>query len=189
MTQPSIRVLIVDRHTMVRRGTRAMLAEISDIHVVGEASSGTDAISQIEQLKPHVIVMDWKRSNAQDVHAIQQLRAQHINIRVLTLANYAEVATFLSAFQFGVQGFHIKEVDTEGLITAIRQVYHHAIFIHPSITRQLKQLEHRVALSDEQVTVLHLLSEGVSRQKILQNLEISGMELNSHIQMIGAKLG
>ncbi len=187
MTYSPIRVLIIDQHVMVRRGMQAMLAEISDILVVGEASRGIEAFSQLESLKPRVIIIDWKRPTQEEVDAIQEMTSRHANLRVLALSNYPTIGAFLTAFNSGVQGFHIKEVDPDGLITAIRHVDQYGIFIHPTIARLLKQLEDRISLSGEQAAVLHLLSRGMGYEQIMDYLNINPSKLNRHIQIIIAK--
>src|SRR5512139_3414026 len=123
-TQPhSIRILIVDDHTIVRRGLKALLAEMDDMQVVGEADSGLDAIHLSRQLEPDVILMDLLMPKMDGMEATRQILGQQPHMRVLVMTSFVHDEKILPAMKAGASGFVLKESEPEQLIRSIYKAY------------------------------------------------------------------
>lgn len=139
MTQLPIRVLIVDDHGIVRKGTRALLDRIPDFTVVGEAGNGKEAVAQAKELQPDVILMDLMMPEMDGIEAIGLITATQPNSRILALTSFAADDKVFPAIKAGALGYMLKDADPEDLIQAIRQVHRDEPSLHPSIARKVLQ--------------------------------------------------
>src|SRR5512136_1166670 len=139
MTQASIRVLIVDDHTIVRKGIRALLAEIEGIEVVGEADNGQEAVTQAETLHPDVILMDLAMPKMDGIEAIRQIKISQPESRILVMTSFATDDKVFPAIKAGALGYLLKESAPEELVQAIRQIYRGESSLHPAIARKVLQ--------------------------------------------------
>src|SRR5512139_280138 len=118
-----IQVLIVDDHTMVRRGLQILLDQFPGIKVVGEAANGLQAIEVVSRLQPDVVLMDLVMPVMDGIEAIQRIIALHPDQYVIVLTASSDGETFVQAIQAGVQGYVVKDLDPEELVQAIRNVH------------------------------------------------------------------
>lgn len=135
----TIQVLIVDDHTIVRKGTRALLAEVEDIEVVGEAADGREAVDLAETLRPDVILMDLVMPGMDGIEATRQITGSRPETRVLALTSFAADDKVFPAIKAGALGYLLKHADPEELVDAIRQVHHGKPSLHPTIARKVLQ--------------------------------------------------
>lgn len=198
MTQPNdlIRLLIVDDHTIVRKGIRALLATETDIEVVGEAANGREAIEQTSKLRPDVILVDLMMPEIDGIEAVRRITADYADTRILVLTSFATDDKVFPAIKAGALGYLLKDSAPDALITAIRQVYQGESSIHPKIARKLlkeisKPLEHAPTpdpLTQREVDVLKLIATGLSNQEIANSLTVSEATVRTHVSHILSKL-
>jgi NarL family two-component system response regulator LiaR len=196
MADGPIHVLVVDDQTIVRKGTIALLAEVNDIQVIGEAGDGQTAIEQTQALHPDVIVMDLVMPRLDGIEAIRQIHASHPDIGILALTSFATDDKVLPAIRAGALGYFLKDSNPEGLIEAIHQVAQGLPVLSPEITRRVLQ-EFSVPpngagevepLTEREIEVLRLVAKGMSNQQIAGELKIAEITVRTHVSRILDKL-
>ena len=195
MTTP-IRVLIADDHAIVRKGVRALLATERDIHVIGEASDGAEAIAQAQSLRPDVILMDLVMPKLDGIEATRQITAQQPGVRILVLTSFAADDKVFPAVKAGALGYLLKDSGPEELVKAIRQVNRGEPSLEPSIARKmLTELAHppkapmtAEPLTQRELDVLRLVAQGKNNKEIAEQLAITEMTVRTHMSNILSKL-
>jgi two-component system, NarL family, response regulator LiaR len=134
---PSIRILIVDDHTIVRRGIKALLAEMDDMQVVGEADNGLEAVCLSKQLEPDVILMDLLMPKMDGMEATRQIIGQQPHMRVLVMTSFVHDEKIAPAIRAGAAGYVLKETEPEELIRSIYKVYRGQYALDPGMARKL----------------------------------------------------
>lgn len=198
MTIPdhTIRVMIVDDHTIVRRGIKALLAETDDISVIGEADNGLEAIRLAKQLEPDVILMDLLMPKMDGIEATHQITAQQPQIRVLMLTSFVGDDKIFPAIKAGALGYLLKDSEPAELIRSIYKVNKGEPSLNPSIARKMmKEILDAPAvrptpdpLTAREVEVLQLLAKGLSNEEIAVQLFVSEVTVRTHISHLLAKL-
>jgi len=191
-----IRVLIVDDHTIVRKGIRALLAEIADLEVVGEAADGQEAIVQADRLRPDVILMDLAMPRMDGIEATRQIKLRQPESRVLVMTSFATDEKVLPAIKSGALGYLLKESGPADLIQAIHQIHRGESSLHPVIARKvLQEIAHPPdrpptadPLTEREVDVLRLVAQGLSNQDIGDKLHIGAPTVRTHVSNIMSKL-
>jgi two-component system, NarL family, response regulator LiaR len=191
-----IRVLIVDDHTIVRKGIKALLAETSDIQVVGEASNGLDATQLSKQLEPDVILMDLLMPKMDGIEATRHISAQQPQVHVLVLTSFVGDDKIFPAIKAGAVGYLLKDSEPSELIRSIHMVHRGELSLHPIIARKIMQeIQDQPAakpspesLTAREVEVLQLLAKGLSNDEIAAQLVISEVTVRTHISHLLAKL-
>src|SRR5262245_8761160 len=134
-----IKVLIVDDHAIVRKGIRALLATEPNIQVLGEAKDGREAITEVERLRPDVILMDLVMPELDGIEAIRQITSRQPGSRILVLTSFATDEKVFPAIKAGALGYLLKDSNPEELVQAIHQVHRGESSLHPTIARKLLQ--------------------------------------------------
>ena len=191
-----IRVLIVDDHNIVRKGIKALLAEKSDIQIVGEADNGLDAISLSSQLEPDVILMDLLMPKMDGIDATRQITTRQPKVHVLVLTSFVGDEKIFPAIKAGAMGYLLKDSEPAELIQAIYKVYRGEPSLHPIIARKMmKEILDKPStkpasepLTAREIEVLQLLAKGLSNDEIAAQLVISEVTVRTHISHILAKL-
>jgi NarL family two-component system response regulator LiaR len=195
MSQP-IRVYIADDHPIVRRGIKDLLETEAGIQVVGEAANGKDAIDEVEELRPHVILMDLVMPVIEGIEATRQIRSRLPEVRILVLTSFATDDKVFPAIKAGASGYLMKDTAPEDLIRAIRQVYRGEPTLHPLIAQKLlneitsppEQPVTPEPLTAREMEVLRLVARGLSNQEIADDLVVSVATVYTHVSNILAKL-
>jgi NarL family two-component system response regulator LiaR len=191
-----IRVLIVDDHTIVRKGIRALLTEIAGIEVVGEAADGQVAVAQANSLRPDVILMDLAMPKMDGIEATRQIKTSQPESRILVMTSFATDDKVLPAIKAGALGYLLKESAPEDLLQAIQQIHRGEPSLHPTIARKvLQEITHPSdrpptpdPLTKREAEVLLLVAQGLSNQDIARKLHISDPTVRSHVSNIMSKL-
>jgi DNA-binding NarL/FixJ family response regulator len=180
----NIRVLIVDDHTLVRDGIRALLALATDIEVVGEAANGREALEQIKKLAPHIVLMDLAMPIMSGLDAIRRIRKEFPSIKVLALTQYDDSDYVIPVIEAGARGFVTKMAAFSELASAIQAVNKGESYLSPSAAAALvAECQQKTAgendqdiyncLSDKEKEVLRLVAEGHTAREIAELLMVS----------------
>jgi len=197
MSEPDrIRVFIADDHTIVRKGIQAVLEIVPDIKVVGEAGTGSDAVSRVEELEPDVILMDLVMPEMDGIEAIQRIKESQPDARILVLTTFAGEDKILPAIKAGALGYHLKDSRPEDLAQAIRQVNRGESSLHPVIARKVLEELSRPSdrpptpdpLTQREVEVLRLVAQGLENREIAEKLVITEATVRTHVSNITGKL-
>jgi NarL family two-component system response regulator LiaR len=192
----TIQVYITDDHPIVRRGIKQLLDTEADIEVVGEATNGREAIADMEELKPDIVLMDLVMPVMDGIEAIRQIKAAHPSIQILVLTSFATDDKVFPAIKAGALGYLIKDTGPDELVRAIRQVYAGQLTLHPSIAQKLlkeltltsEQPPSPDPLTEREVEVLKLIARGLSNQEIADTLVVSIATVYTHVSKILDKL-
>jgi NarL family two-component system response regulator LiaR len=192
----TIRILIVDDHTIVRKGIKALLAETSDMQVIGEAENGLEAIQLSKELLPDVILMDLLMPKLDGIEATRQITSQQPKARILVLTSFVGDDKVFPAIKAGALGYLLKDSEPTELIRSIYKVHRGEPSLHPIIARKMMKeiLEPPSAkptpepLTAREVEVLHLLAKGLTNEDIAAKLVISEVTVRTHISHLLAKL-
>jgi DNA-binding NarL/FixJ family response regulator len=187
-----IRLLIADDHPVVRDGLRAMLATQPDLELVGEATTGTQAVERARALRPDVVLMDLQMPGLDGPAAIATLRQQAPEIRVLVLTTYGTDADITRAVDAGATGYLLKDAPREQLFAAIRAAAKGEAVLSPSVaTRVLGRMRApaQEALSPRELEILGAVARGLSNKDIGRRLYVSQATVKTHLLRIFGKLG
>ena len=194
-----IRILLADDHAVVREGTRQFLEREDDLEVVGEAADGEEAIRLVGSLSPDVAIMDISMPNVDGIEATRQIKAKYPKVAVLILSAYDDDQFVFSLLEAGAAGYLLKSVRGNELVNAIREVSAGESVLHPTIARKVlnrftnitsetqKQKKQNI-LTEREMEVLQLATQGSSNQEIADSLYLSLRTVQSHLNHIFNKL-
>ncbi|UVJ39979.1 response regulator transcription factor [Arthrobacter sp. CJ23] len=187
-----ISVLLVDDHTVVRSGLKALLGTQPDIVVVGEAASGGDALAVAEELTPDVVLMDLAMGPGMDgIEAIKRLRQRNGRQAVIVFTTYDSDADIVRAVDAGAMGYLLKDAAPEEIFAAVRgAVQGKSVMSAPVASRLFQQLRNPdEVLTPREAELLSLLTQGLSNRELGKQLFISEATVKTHLAHIYAKLG
>jgi DNA-binding NarL/FixJ family response regulator len=187
-----IRVIIADDHPVVRTGLRGMLAGHPDFQVVGEATTGAEAVALTMRLRPGVVLMDLRMPEKDGVAATTEIKERCPEANVLVLTTYDTDADILRAIEAGATGYLLKDAPREELFRAIRAAARGETVLAPRVaTRLMGQVRAPAeeALSVREIEVLSLVARGSSNREVARQLHISEATVKSHLTHIFGKLG
>lgn len=187
-----IRVIIADDHPVVRTGLRGMLAGHPEFQVVGEATTGAEAVALAVRLHPGVVLMDLRMPETDGVAATMEIKERWPGANVLVLTTYDTDADILRAIEAGATGYLLKDAPREELFRAIRAAARGETVLAPRVaTRLMGQVRAPAeeALSVREIEVLSLVARGSSNREVARQLHISEATVKSHLTHIFGKLG
>ncbi len=194
--ETAIRVLVVDDHTIIRRGMKAVLELVPDIRIIGEAANGLEAVRLAEQFHPDVILMDLVMPELDGIEATRRIKASQPDARILVLTTFTGEEMIFPAIKAGALGYQLKDSSPEALVEAIRAVYHGEPSLHPLIARKVLQELLTPSekppttdpLTQREVEVLRLIAQGCENKEIAEKLVISEATTRTHVSNILSKL-
>ena len=189
-----IRVMLVDDHTMVRRGLATFLKIFDDLQLVGEAESGETAIQLCAEVLPDVILMDMALPVMDGATATRAIRQQFPQVQVIVLTSFKEGELIKNALEAGAIGYLLKDVSADELVGAIRAAYAGRATLSPEAAQALVETSNQppapgLTLTEREREVLALMIEGLNNTQIAGRLTVSPSTIKSHVSNILAKLG
>ena len=198
MVELPIRVLLVDDHALVRNGLKKMLSDFGDVVVVGEASDGREALRQVSEHDPKVVVMDVGMPRLNGLEATRRLKRDRPDVSVVILTMYNTEETLHDVLEAGAKAFLYKDCEPEQLHSAIVEAARGEYFLPPSVSRtvvdgylvnQAKATQTSLQrLTAREREVLQLLAEGRSNREVAKELTISLKTVETHRTNLMKKL-
>lgn len=190
-----IRVLFVDDHEMVRIGVSAFLSSQPDIEVVGEASDGKEGVEKALQLKPDIILMDLVMKEMDGIEATKEIVQQWPEAKIIIVTSFLDDEKLYPALEAGATSYMLKTSKASEIADAVRSTFHGQSVLEPEVTgkmmermRKPKHSELYEDLTNREMEVLLLMTEGKSNQEIADELFISLKTVKVHVSNILSKL-
>jgi DNA-binding NarL/FixJ family response regulator len=195
----TVRVLLVDDHTMMRDGLRALLGTASDIEVVGEACEGRKALDLVRTLAPDVVVMDVGMPELNGVEATRRIRAEHERVHVVALSTHTDGRFVNQMLDAGASGYVVKVAAHDELLRAVRAASQGRIYLSPEIAGAVverstnpfpaAEVSAFSTLGAREREVLQLVAEGKTSAEVARGMHISIKTVETHRRNIVQKLG
>ncbi len=188
----TIRILLVEDHTIVRKGIRSLLDSEADIEVIGEAENGREAVEKAKKLQPDVVLMDHTMPDLNGLEATRQIKKTFPEIRILILTMHTNEEYILQFLLAGASGYLVKQTAPTELVSAVQAVFGGDFYLTPSISKavieeflRMSKTTDTVKDSYDQLTsrereVLQLIAEGYSNKEIAARLQISLKTVGVH---------
>lgn len=195
-----IRVLVVEDQTLVREGLETLLNVAEDVRVVAHATDGEEALAQIRQHHPDVVLLDVRMPKMSGIDVLRVLRDRKDSAPVILLTTFDDDSALLEGIRLGAKGYLLKDVSLDTLTNAIRLVAAGGIMISPVVTERLLRGIHEAplppdngynpeALSSREAEILRLMTGGYSNREIATALDLSEGTVKNHVSNILSKLG
>lgn len=189
----TIQLALVDDHQVVRRGLRSYLEAFVDITIIGEASSGEEALANIEAWLPDVVVMDLLMPGGIDgIETTRRIRSVSPHTQVVVLTAYADDARVVAALRAGAIGYVRKDADPEILLAAVRAAAQGQSVLDPaiaeSVLHDLISSTQKDTFTEREMDVLHSLAHGRTNREIAEELVVGEETVKTHVGNILAKL-
>ena len=192
-------ILIVDDHEVVRIGLKSLLERHPQFTVVGEAGSAREALEQVANLKPEVVIMDIRLPGTSGIEACEEIVNKFPGTKVIMLTSYAEDEMLFSAIRAGASGYILKQIGSDDLIKALEAVSRGEALLDPAVTQRVFQEVRRAVkeeeasafahLSQQEKHVLLLVSEGKTNREIAKALFLGEGTVRNYVSSILSKLG
>jgi len=184
-----IRILTVDDHPLLRKGIAALVNGEPDLKLVAEASNGNEAIDSFRSHRPDVTLMDLQMPEVDGIDAIDRIRKEFPEARIIVLTTYSGDTQVLRALKAGARGYILKGHVHKELLDAIRAVHAGQKRIPPEIAAQLAEHATDDALTEREIEILKLIAAGNANKHIADQLSIGEATVKSHVSNILSKLG
>ena len=194
-----LRILLVDDHEVVRLGLATLLEDTPGVSVVGEAGSGREALMACERLDPDLVILDIRLPDQPGVDVCRQIVERWPHINVIMLTSYANDDLIAEAILAGAAGYVLKQVGNEELLRAIEAVRRGEALLDPQVTQRVLQRMRQTErlldasafsdLSERELEVLFLVSQGKSNREIGEILGLSEKTVRNHVSNLLEKLG
>jgi DNA-binding NarL/FixJ family response regulator len=190
-----MRVLIVDDHPVTRNGLRSALSTSEDVKIVGEASTGEEAVQAVKDLSPEVVFMDVRMPGMGGLEATKEIRQVSPDTKVILFTVEESRAAIADAIRAGVSGYLLKDVSAAELIQAAKLALEGKAVIHPTLTRafieEVQYVDQRpdTPLSRRESQILQKVAYGASTKEVAHDLGISPHTVKTHLERIFEKLG
>ncbi|HLH61597.1 MAG TPA: response regulator transcription factor [Ktedonobacteraceae bacterium] len=194
----SLRVLIADDHPLFRKGIRTLLAATPDIEVIGEATTGQEAIELASAVQPDVILMDLQMPGINGIEATRQVLHTSPHVRILVVTLFEDDGSVFTALRAGARGYVLKDAKEEDMLRAIRAVGRGEAIFSPAIATRLMDYfatprptvakELFPTLSEREREILQLIARGLTNSDIARQLSLSVKTVSNYVSNIFSKL-
>ena len=190
-----MRILIVDDHPITRGGLKTALGTSDEVEVVGEASSGEEAVEAVAELEPEVVFMDVRMPGMGGIEATRIIREESPQTKVILFTVDESRQVMGGAIQAGVSGYLLKDASADELVNAARLALEDKVVIHPSLTRAfIEEVQHvdrhpESSLSRRETEILQMVAFGSTTKEVAHDLGISPHTVKTHLERIFEKLG
>ncbi len=188
----TIRILVVDDHSVVRQGLKMFLGLDPELAVIGEAVDGAEAIKKVKELKPDVVLMDLLMPVMDGITAIGIIRRDYPDTEVIALTSVLEDASVIGAVRAGAIGYLLKDTESDELRRAIKAAANGQVQLSPKaaarLMREVRAPDSPEALTERETEVLRLLAQGRSNKEIAHDLTIGEKTVKTHVSNILSKL-
>jgi two-component system response regulator DevR len=198
MSEPPLRILLVDDHEVVRDGVKALLQATDDIIVTAEASSVREAVDEADRARPDVVVMDVRLADGSGIEATREIRARHPKTAVIMLTSFADDEALFASIMAGASGYVLKQVKGGELVRAIRTVGKGESLLDPAVTStvldRLRRGKHMLRdeklarLSPQEERILSLVADGKTNREIGEELHLAEKTVKNYVSSILSKL-
>ena len=189
----TIRVMIVDDHSVVRQGLTMFLALDEGIEIVGEAENGEEALALARDLHPDVVLMDLLMPKMDGITAIKQMRRDQPDVEIIALTSVLEDASVVGAVKAGAVGYLLKDTKADELCRAIHAAAAGQVQLSPEaaarLVREVKLPDTPENLTERETEVLRLIGKGLSNKEIARELSIGEKTVKTHVSAVLNKLG
>ncbi len=189
----SMRLLLADDHRMFRQGLRELIERKTPFEVVGEATTGREAVEQAVALRPDIVLLDIQMPDMNGVEAAQRIARLAPEVKVVMLTMYREDQHLIGAIRAGARAYLLKDADAEELIAVLHRVHRGESALDPAMTARVFEALRREAtvepLSERERDILQLLAEGHDNRTIAARLHLSEKTVGNRLSDIFAKLG
>lgn len=183
-----IRVLVADDHPVVRAGLAAIIAQESDLLLVGQAENGQHAVALFREQRPDVVLMDLRMPVMDGVDAIRTIRKEFSAARILALTTYEGDADIRRALDAGAQGYLLKDMLLSDVIAAVRAVQRGERVIPLAVATRLAEYPDRSSLTERELEVLELVARGLSNKEVADAIGRTDETVKIHLKNTFAKL-
>lgn len=194
-----IRVVLADDHAVFRQGLRQLLELEPDIHVVGDAANGFDAVRVVRDLQPDVVLMDVSMPGIDGIAATRAILAERAGVAVVILTMFDEDEYAFQAIRAGARGYLLKTSRVQDVVEAVRVTHQGASSVDPALVPSLLREFHRLAnnpgtpreerLSDRDLSLLRMLVDGKSNKEIARHLVLAESTVKNNLSLLFQKLG
>lgn len=191
-----ITLLVVDDHAILREGVRRLLEAQPGFQVLGEASTGAEALERVQRLRPQVLILDLSLPDISGLEIIRRVHQSAPEVAIVVLTMHESREYFFRALQAGVSGYVLKAGGLSDLVLAVQAAARGDVYIYPSLTRQLvadlarePQARPQQALTRRERQVLDLVAQGLTNREIAEHLTIALSTVQTHCTNIMNKLG
>ena len=193
MSQRSISIVLADDHAVMRDGVQMVLEAQPDLHVIGTADNGAEAVDLVDTLRPDIAVLDIAMPNTNGLAAAREIRQRAPATKIIFLSMHEGEEYLKEALRAGAAGYVLKRAAATDLVAAIRAVQRGDAYLDPALTRTFDDLRDRDAgrladLTERELEVLKLVAEGLTNRQIAARLVISVKTVQSHRTNIMEKL-
>jgi DNA-binding NarL/FixJ family response regulator len=189
----TIRILLVDDHSVVRQGLRMFLGLDPELEVIGEAANGAEALQLARQLRPDVVLMDLLMPVLDGIGATAAIRRELPDTEVVAMTSVLEDSAIIGAVRAGAIGYLLKDTQADDLCRAIKAAAEGKVQLAPQaaarLMREVRAPDSPETLTERETEVLRLLARGQANKDIARTLMISEKTVKTHISNILAKLG
>lgn len=191
------RVFLVDDHEIVRRGVADMLEATGEFEVVGEASTGAEAISRVDGCQPDVAVLDLRLPDVDGVEVCREIRSKHPDLACLILTSFADDEALVEAVMAGASGYVLKQIRGNEIVSSIRRVAAGESLLDPALTQRVLERirkgtedDQRLAeLTPQERRIFDLIGEGRTNRQIADEMYLAEKTVKNYVSNLLMKLG